>query len=118
MNKTEFYSKYEKYCNIVHFCILRFIMSITPLNFGYAKDPWSVYFAGQKIEGASAMSFEVLSDGYAKDPWNVYFMGQKMEGASATSFETLGQGMAKDAFNHYYCGQKTNGFGPSIHTFH
>lgn len=134
--------------NVVYSCFLKFPMShIQPLAYGYAKDPWSVYFAGRKVEGASATSFEVLNDGYAKDPWsiyfagrkiegasattfnvlgdgyakdpwNVYYMGQKLEGATATSFQTLGQGMAKDAFNHYYMGQKSNGFGPSIHMFH
>ncbi|CAF0837812.1 unnamed protein product [Adineta steineri] len=69
-------------------------------------------------EGASAISFEVLSDGYAKDPWNVYYMGQKIEGASAISFQSLGQGMAKDGFHHYYCGQKYNGLTPPMHNFH
>jgi len=63
--------------------------SIQPLAYGYAKDPWSVYFAGQKIEGASALQFELLNDGYAKDPWSVYFAGQKIEGASAHQFKVL-----------------------------
>ncbi len=54
---------------------------IQPLAYGYAKDPWSVYFAGQKIEGASASNFQALHDGYAKDSWNVYYKGHKIEGA-------------------------------------
>ncbi|CAF4269739.1 unnamed protein product, partial [Adineta steineri] len=72
----------------------------------------------QKIQGASATSFEVLNDGYAKDPWNVYYMGKKIEGASASSFQSLGQGMAKDAFNRYHLGQKYSGLTPPTHNFH
>jgi len=63
-------------------------------------------------------SFFAYLGGYAKDPWNVYFMGQKVEGASAMSFQTLGQGMAKDAFHQYYGGQKFNGLTPPTHVFH
>ncbi|CAF0820695.1 unnamed protein product [Adineta steineri] len=97
---------------------LAFIMTITNLAFGYSKDPWTVYFGGQKIQGASATSFEILNDGYAEDPWNVYYMGKKIEGASASSFQSLGQGMAKDAFNRYHLGQKYSGLTPATHNFH
>ena len=45
----------------------------------------NVYFDGRKIEGASASSFSILRDGYAKDIWTVYYCGVKIDEAKANS---------------------------------
>lgn len=50
---------------------------LTSLGGDYAKDNWSVYYRGKKIEDASASSFKYLEDGYAKDNWNLFYRGKK-----------------------------------------
>ena len=59
---------------------------------GYAKDGSRVFFEGERVENASARSFEVLSDGWAKDGSRVFFDGERVENASAYSFQVLGGG--------------------------
>jgi len=78
----------------------------------YTKDAFNVYFMGRKVDGASAMTFQVLSNGYAKDAFNIYYMGNKVNGASAMTFQVLTNGYAKDAFSVYYIGQKMQGVSP------
>lgn len=75
-------------------------------GYGYARDSWNVYYNGVKINGASADSFRVLNDGYAKDAWNVYFDGVKINGAMADSFSCGPDGYAHDTWNTYYYGRK------------
>ncbi len=53
---------------------------------GYSKDSWTVYYKGEKVDGASSSSFESLGGGYGKDNWNVYFKGEKVPGASPATF--------------------------------
>lgn len=48
------------------------------LGDGYARDNWTVYFDGVKIDDASLGSFKVLRDGYARDNWNRYYLGRKL----------------------------------------
>ena len=83
------------------------------LGGGYAKDSWSVYYRGRKVEGVSASSFEYLGGGYGKDPWKVVYQGREVPGASSSSFEELGWGYARDAWKVYYCGEVIPGASPA-----
>ena len=76
------------------------------LDYGYAKDSFSVFFLGEKIKGATCSSFEVLGGGYAKDAFCVYYYGRKVEGAFASTFKYTSNGYAEDNFNTYYRGKK------------
>lgn len=76
-------------------------------NRGYFKTSHDVLFNGKKIEGASVSSFEVLEGGYARDAFSVYFLGRKID-ASRSSFRYLGDGYAEDAFDTYYLGRKVD----------
>ena len=49
------------------------------LRDGYAKDRWTVYYDGMKVEEASAGSFNCLKDGYAEDNWNTFYKGRKLD---------------------------------------
>ncbi len=73
---------------------------------GYFKSTFDVFYDGQKIEGASASSFQVLKNGYAKDSFNVFYRGKKIDGCSASSFAIIDGGYVKDSFNVYYYGTK------------
>ena len=64
-----------------------------------------MFYHGRKID-ASAGSFKLLEGGYAKDAFTVFYFGKKVDGASAGTFKFTGDGYAKDAFNDYYRGQK------------
>ncbi|UJR36347.1 hypothetical protein I4U23_029074 [Adineta vaga] len=88
----------------------------TNMNLDYTKDTWGVYYRGEKIQGASSMSFKTLNNGYAKDNWNVYYKGGKVEGASLMSFIPLSNGYAKDTWNVYYKGKIMKGVSPSTFT--
>lgn len=44
----------------------------------YLVSNGNVFFEGHKIQGASAMGFELLRDGYAEDAWNTYYWGRKI----------------------------------------
>ena len=81
-------------------------LTFEELGDGYAKDAFTVFYLGRKIDGASVTSFKLLGDGYAKDAFTVYFLGKKMDDASVTSFKLLGDGYAEDAFNSYYWGKR------------
>ena len=73
----------------------------------YAQDSINVYFAGKKLDGAIANSFEALGDGYAKDKWSVFYIGKKMDVSyDVSSFKALGNGYAKEKYNAYYLGKK------------
>ena len=76
------------------------------LDYGYAKDSFSVFFLGEKIKGATCSSFEVLGGGYAKDAFCVYYYGEKVEGAFASTFRYTSNGYAEDSLNTYYRGKK------------
>ena len=52
-------------------------MSFECLGWGYAKDSFSVYWNGEKID-AKALSFKVSRDGYAEDAFNTYYRGRKI----------------------------------------
>lgn len=86
--------------------------SFSTLRDGYAKDSWTVYFCGIKIDGASSNSFKALGYGYAKDTWNVYYNGVKIEGASSDSFNVLSDRYAKDTWDVYYDGEKIPNASP------
>jgi hypothetical protein len=79
----------------------------------YTKDSFNVYFAGQKVDGASASTFKSLGDGYGKDSWNVYYMGKKVAAASTGTFVALGGGYGKDSWNVYFGGQQVSGASSS-----
>ena len=49
--------------------------SFTELGYGYAKDAFSAYYFGRKLEG-SGINFQVLNNGYAKDNFSVWYRGQ------------------------------------------
>ena len=59
---------------------------------------------GNKIEDATAQSFTVLKDGYAKDAFSAYYFGRKIE-ESGLNFQVLKNGYAKDDFSVWYRGQ-------------
>ncbi len=65
-----------------------------------------VFFQGQTVKGASALTFDILHDGYGEDYSNAYYCGVKSNGASSNTFKVLGYGYAKDDWNTYYWGQK------------
>lgn len=71
---------------------------------GYAKDKNSVYYFGQKVEGANSKTFEVISDGeYSKDDKNVYASGEVIKGADPETFrEFLETSYSRDKNNLYY----------------
>ncbi|MFQ7387519.1 MAG: DKNYY domain-containing protein [Alistipes sp.] len=48
-------------------------------------------FQGRKVGGASASSFENIGKGYGKDAWSVYYRGEKIDGASPATFEVPSQ---------------------------
>lgn len=79
--------------------------SFEVLRGGYARDAFSIYFQGRKID-ASSSSFRYLGDGYAADAFDVYYFGQKIQGVMRSSFKILGGGYAEDAFDTYYLGRK------------
>ena len=85
------------------------VTNIYGSNSGYTKDNNYVYYMGQKITGASVISFQVLGDGYAKDSSDVYYFCQKIPGAFGRSFQVLGNGYGKDSIDVYYLGQKVAG---------
>ncbi len=58
------------------------------LEYPFAKDASSVFYAGKPIKGADALSFQILKNGYARDKSNVYFTYKKIVGADLASFET------------------------------
>ncbi len=71
---------------------------------GYAKDKNSVYYFGQKVEGANAKTFEVISDGeYSKDDKNVYASGEIIKGADPETFREFPEtSYSRDKNNLYY----------------
>ena len=50
-------------------------MHFTVLKDGYAKDAFSAYYFGRKLE-KSGLNFQVLKNGYAKDDFSVWYRGQ------------------------------------------
>jgi hypothetical protein len=72
------------------------------LGHGYGQDTFHVYAMGKQLSGVTKLSFKVLSDGYAKHGLDIYFMGAKVNGANALSFQTIGSGYAKDTYNIYF----------------
>lgn len=76
------------------------------LGGNYSKDSWDVYYKGEVIEDASALSFVYLKGGYAKDSWKVFYKGRVVKDASTLSFQNLGDGYAKDNWNSFYKGKK------------
>ena len=75
------------------------------LDYGYAKDAFSVFYLGEKLSDAMSATFQVLEGGYAKDSFNVYYYGKKVKGAVPSSFRCTGNGYAQDAFNVFYRGK-------------
>lgn len=71
---------------------------------GYAKDKNTVYYFGQKVEGANAKTFEVISDGeYSKDDKNVYASGEIIKGADPKTFREFSEtSYSRDKNNLYY----------------
>lgn len=71
---------------------------------GYAKDKNSVYYFGQKVEGANAKTFKVISDGeYSKDDKNVYASGEIIKGADPETFREFPEtSYSRDKNNLYY----------------
>lgn len=71
---------------------------------GYAKDKNTVYYFGQKVEGANVKTFEVISDGeYSKDDKNVYASGEIIKGADSKTFREFPEtSYSRDKNNLYY----------------
>ena len=88
------------------------VFSFKSLNYGYAKDSFNVYYMGEKVDGANVFSFQVLMYAYAKDAFNVYSQGRKIDGANALSFRVLANGYAKDSVTFYLFGKKLSGVPP------
>lgn len=72
----------------------------------YAKDKNSVYYSGEKVEGANAKTFKIISDGfYSKDDKNVYAGKEIVKGADLQTFKDIsGTSYARDKNNLYYYG--------------
>lgn len=83
--------------------------SFKDLGHGYGKDAFSAYYYGVKIPQSTGSSFEVLEGGYSKDAFHVYFEGESVENSSGNSFKYLGSGYGKDAFHVYFRGQLIEG---------
>lgn len=80
--------------------------SFIELRYGYAKDTFNAYYRGRKIADARGNSFEVIAPNYAKDTWNVYYHDRIIKDATKSSFTALDSGYAKDTWNVYYQGMK------------
>ena len=66
-----------------------------------------MYYRGNKVEDATASSFQIIEGGYAKDAFNAYYHGKKLpDVSSANNFKYQGNGYASDGFNMYYRGKK------------
>ena len=65
----------------------------------FAKDNYSVFFAGVRIEGANPHTWELITTEvvqqhlYSRDDRNVFFGSQKIEGADRDMFEDIGTGV-------------------------
>ena len=104
---SQFYSKDDK--NVFHdedIIPNADVNSFVVLNgiSGHAKDKNSVYFWGQKIEGANVKTFKVISNGsYAKDDKNVYAGEKILKGADPQTFREVSRtNYARDKNNLYY----------------
>jgi hypothetical protein len=53
-----------------------------------------------------AANFQILEGGYAKDSFSVFYRGNKVEGAMASTFKYTGNGYGEDRFEVYYKGKK------------
>lgn len=80
----------------------------TELGNRWAKDAFNVYYAGDKVEGATASTFKVLGGKYATDKFTVYYGDEKTK-MSPSGFKYLGDGYAKDTFGGlYHKGESTS----------
>ncbi len=95
-NKTVFYrnryNKFDKLLKIEEAAATSFEL-IGELESNYAKDSYSVYYAGKVVVSSDPESFEVLEYGYARDKNFVYYSGVKVEGMNGANFKVL-----KDCF--------------------
>ena len=48
------------------------------LGGGYAKDAFTVFYCGEKVEGAMASTFKYTGEGYGQDTFDAYFRGKKL----------------------------------------
>lgn len=88
--------------------------SFKDLGDGYAKDNFSVYYMGRKVDAhMMTSSFKNLGSGYAGDTFDTMYAGKKVVGISWSTFMVLGFGYAKDAYGVYFEGEKINGASPS-----
>lgn len=69
----------------------------------YAKDRFSVYYKGSKIENADSPSFQLIRKGYTKDKNKVYLDRTPVIFADPQTFEILKWPYAKDKYRAY-CG--------------
>lgn len=84
----------------------------------YAKDANSVFYKGQKIEGANPLSFNVLKDDsyydYGVDDKYVYHIGEKLENSDAPTFHFINDVYAKDKMQVYVFGKIIKGANPQF----
>jgi hypothetical protein len=74
----------------------------------YYKDQWNVYYQGQKVPQATAMTFEDLGHGYGKDMFDVFYKGKRIMGANPPTFVVDNEYDSHDVFNRYWKGKIVN----------
>lgn len=68
----------------------------------FARDAASVFFDGDRLDGADAASFEVLGGVYSRDRHRAYVTVHAVPGADPGTFEPLAFPYARDARSVYY----------------
>lgn len=61
----------------------------------YSKDAHTVYFGGDKLEGADPESFKLLKGNYSHDATHVWWKNELIAGADPVEFHVLKDGYAK-----------------------
>lgn len=82
--------------------------TLKQIDEAYTKDNKSVFYGGDKIEGADPDSFKLIKSDhplhlYSKDKNNVYYLGRLIEGADSDSFKTIRNGYSRDRDSLFYC---------------
>jgi hypothetical protein len=76
------------------------------IGYGYGKDDKNVFYNSHKIEIGDLQSFESFYNGYAKDYLDVYYKGRILSGADTKSFKMTKCSNPVDAYYNYSYGKK------------
>ncbi|MNY13719.1 hypothetical protein D3C86_1468690 [compost metagenome] len=68
----------------------------------YAKDDKLVFYDGQLIKGADALTFVAIGDFYAKDKNKGYYAGDSIENSKGKSFKVIDSYYSTDGYDIFY----------------